>query len=72
MPFECRHPVTGNEYTAGCKQTFAWYLEPWTGTLAGACVFLLIAHIVQIVLNFKLSKELRKYEKANAYETYDD
>ena len=35
VPFSCRHPVTGNRFRYGCPQTVAWWLEPWTSTLAG-------------------------------------
>ena len=35
MPDSCRHPVTGNRYGYNCPQVLAWWLEPWTSTLAG-------------------------------------
>merc|ERR1712110_1367603 len=35
VPYSCRHPVTGNRFRYGCLQTVAWWLEPWTSTLAG-------------------------------------
>ena len=35
MPDSCRHPVTGNRYGYHCPQVMAWWLEPWTCTLAG-------------------------------------
>ena len=35
MPDSCRHPVTGNRYGYHCPQVMAWWLEPWTSTLAG-------------------------------------
>ena len=35
MPDSCRHPVTGNRYGYHCPQVLAWWLEPWTSTLAG-------------------------------------
>ena len=27
--------IVGNRYRYGCPQTVAWWLEPWTSTLAG-------------------------------------
>ena len=35
MPDSCRHPVTGNRFGYHCPQVMAWWLEPWTCTLAG-------------------------------------
>ena len=34
VPDSCRHPVTGNCYADNCPQALAWWLEPWTSTLA--------------------------------------
>ena len=33
--FQCREPITGNEWGFGCMQALAFWLEPWTATLAG-------------------------------------
>merc|ERR1711892_836032 len=38
MPDSCRHPVTGNCFGVTCSQSLAWWLEPWTSTLAGTSV----------------------------------
>lgn len=61
VPFECRDLVTGNEYAYGCRQALAWWLEPWTATLAGICTFLIVAGVVGIIFNRKLRSALRQY-----------
>jgi len=72
VPFECRDPVMGREYGAGCAQQLAWWLEPWTATLAGICCFLMLVHVGQIVLASKLNRRLREYyDYDQAYE-YED
>lgn len=65
VPMECRDPIDGGEFPYGCAQQFAWWLEPWSATLAGVCFFFIIAHIVQMVLASKIMKSIREmYEKA--------
>ena len=71
VPWACRNPITGNEYTSGCKQVMAWWLEPWSGALASACLFLMIVHVVQIILLLKFTKHLNRYDRADNYETND-
>ena len=68
VPWECRDRITGSEYAYGCRQSFAWYLEPWTATLAGGCVTFMVAHIIQLIFITKLLQHLRRYQQA---ETYD-
>ncbi len=63
VPLECRNIVTGNEYRYGCQQQFAWWLEPWTASLAGVCAILLIVHIIQMIFVSKLYKRMRSYEQ---------
>jgi len=58
VPFECRDMITGSEYAFGCQQQLAWWLEPWTATLAGICVFYLVADVFGIVINRKLRQAL--------------
>jgi hypothetical protein len=48
VPNECRDMITGGEYWYGCAQQFAWYLEPWSVTLAGICICFLVLHVVQV------------------------
>ena len=71
MPPECRDRVKGSEYTYGCGQQFAWWLEPWTATLAGVCVTFLLIHVAQMVVINKMVKYIRRYERASNYE-YED
>ena len=67
VPWECRDRITGSEYGYGCRQSFAWYLEPWTATLAGGLVAFMVAHVIQLVLIYKVVGRLREYQKADAY-----
>ena len=39
-------------------------LEPWSATLAGVCVFLIVVHIIQLVITSKVMKQIRKYDRA--------
>jgi len=50
IPMECRHPITGNEWSNGCDQQMAFYLEPWSGTLAGIGIFMCLTDIFLPVL----------------------
>ena len=56
--------VTGNEYLYGCAQQMAWWLEPWTATLAGLAFGLMVIHVVQMVLNSRLRSRMREYHRA--------
>jgi len=38
VPDSCRHPITGNCYGTGCGQKLAFWLEPWTCTMAAVSV----------------------------------
>eukprot|EP00088_Acartia_fossae_P004063 TRINITY_DN11736_c0_g1_i1.p1 TRINITY_DN11736_c0_g1~~TRINITY_DN11736_c0_g1_i1.p1 ORF type:complete len:237 (-),score=18.00 TRINITY_DN11736_c0_g1_i1:64-774(-) len=58
IPSECRHPVTGNEFNDGCEQALAWWLEPWTATLAGSSVFLACADVALIIFYIRLTRRL--------------
>lgn len=58
FPPECRHPVTGNNYRYGCPQTLAWWLEPWTATLAGISLFFTVSDFFVLYLNTKLRRVL--------------
>ena len=48
-------------------QQFAWWLEPWSATLAAACFIFFCIHIAQMVLTSKIMKQLRQYQR-----TYQD
>ena len=50
--------ITGSEYAYGCQQQLAWWLEPWTATLAGICCFYLVSNIFGIIINRKLRQAL--------------
>lgn len=67
---ECRDIVTGNEFRYGCAQQFAWWLEPWSATLAGISLALLLFHIVQLVVTSKLSKSIRCYNAVHQENDY--
>lgn len=60
VPPECRDMITGVEYAYGCQQQLAWWLEPWSATLAALCIFLLIVHILQLILESKLRGAIRE------------
>lgn len=68
VPVECRDQIDGGEFAYGCAQQFAWWLEPWTATLAGVCTTFLLIHIVQIVLISKIMGQIRRYERTLDYE----
>jgi len=53
IPAECRDPRTGSEWQYGCEQGLAFWLEPWTGTLAGMSVGLSVCDILLIALTMK-------------------
>jgi len=63
VPMECRDPVRGVEYRYGCSQKFAWWLEPWTATLAGICVGFLVAHVIVAVLTARLISQVQRYKR---------
>jgi len=54
VPDSCRHPVTGNSYTSHCPQQLAWWLEPWTATLAGSSVAFCAGDVVVIWISARL------------------
>ncbi len=60
--------IDGGEYPYGCAQQFAWWLEPWTATLAGVCVVFVVIHVFQMVLKSKMMKSIRQYQRAYDYE----
>jgi len=70
VPWECRHPVKGGEYPYGCMQQFAWWLEPWSATLAAVCFIFICIHIAQMVLTSKIMKEFRQYQRAYRDDDY--
>ena len=47
----------------GCSQKFAWWLEPWTATLAGICVGFLVAHVIVAVLTARLISQVQRYKR---------
>ena len=61
VPFECRDRATGSEYRYGCQQVFAWWLEPWTGYLAGVSVCMMVADVFGIWGSQKLQNLLKQY-----------
>ena len=63
VPFECRDLATGSEYRYGCQQQFAWWLEPWTGFLAGVSVTMMLADVFGIWGSQKLRNLLQQYNR---------
>jgi len=59
IPVECREPISGNEWGSGCMQQLAWWLEPWTATLAGIGLLLCVtdAVLTYVYLRFRGSIE---------------
>merc|ERR1719266_1133422 len=56
VPASCRHPVSGNRYRYGCPQTVAWWLEPWTSTLAGVSLGFCMMDLLVTCLTVKLRR----------------
>jgi len=54
VPESCRHPVSGNRYRYGCPQTVAWWLEPWTSTLAGVSLGFCLMDFMVIFITVRL------------------
>merc|ERR1712192_124302 len=63
VPFSCKHPVTGNCYTTGfsCPQALAWWLEPWSCTLAGSSLFFCVLDVVILGITKQLHSALGEY-----------
>lgn len=70
VPWECRDPVTGTEYAYGCQQQLAWWLEPWTATLAAVCVFLCVADIVAWFIFRSTKKAIWAYRDRYGEDNY--
>lgn len=58
VPVECRDMTTGSEYKYGCQQQFAWWLEPWSGFLAGISCFFMVLNAVAIWSSSRLRRAL--------------
>lgn len=56
VPQECRDQINGNEYPYGCKQQFAWWLEPWSCYLTGANWFMMFFGIFMGVFCKRIRK----------------
>ena len=54
VPDSCRHPVSGNRYGYHCPQVLAWWLEPWTSTLASISVGFCVLDVAVIYMTAKL------------------
>ena len=44
----------GNRYRYGCPQTVAWWLEPWTSTLAGVSLGFCMLDFMVIYITVRL------------------
>lgn len=60
IPYECRHPITGNEWDNGCGQQIAIWLEPWTAPLAGMGVFFCLADMIMTYLYVRIRRSIVK------------
>ena len=60
---ECRDQITGVEYGFGCQQQLAWWLEPWTATLASMCIVVCVGNVLGIVIQSKFRKAIVEYRK---------
>ena len=58
VPMECRDQITGVEYGFGCQQQLAWWLEPWTATLASMAIFVCIGNVLGIAITSRLRKAI--------------
>jgi len=59
VPYSCRHPVTGNRFRYGCPQTVAWWLEPWTSTLAGISLGFCLLDLLVVGITFRVRTYIR-------------
>jgi len=59
IPVSCRHPVSGNRYGYHCPQVLAWWLEPWTCTLAGISLAFCVLDFLVIGFTFRLRNYIR-------------
>jgi len=60
IPNSCRHPVSGNRFGYNCPQVLAWWLEPWTGTLASISLGFCVLDFFVIAATMKLRSYIRK------------
>jgi len=60
IPVECRHPISGNEWDNGCQQQLAFWLEPWTATLAGIGILLCVSDAVLTYVYLKFRSSIEK------------
>ena len=61
VPVECRGLIPGSEYPNGCKQEFAWWIEPWAANIAGINMGIIIFDIIDFVLLHKLRRAINAY-----------
>ena len=59
---ECRDQTTGVEHRYGCRQQVAWWLEPWSATIAGINFAIVVLDFVTIVVMSKMRRALNAYE----------
>merc|ERR1711892_324151 len=60
IPTECRHPISGNEWDNGCMQQLAFWLEPWTASLAGIGVLLCVSDAVLTFVYLRFRSNIEK------------
>ena len=66
VPLECRDHITGVEWGFGCQQQLAWWLEPWSATLAAICCFLCLSDVLGVFSVQRLKRVVEEY-KYNDY-----
>ena len=64
VPDSCRHPVSGNRYGYNCPQVLAWWLEPWTSTLASISLGFCLFDVVIVIMTQKLRTLIQKTNNA--------
>ena len=49
----------GNRFRYGCPQTVAWWLEPWTSTLAGISLGFCLLDLLVVGITFRVRTYIR-------------
>jgi len=62
VPFECRDRTTGSEWTYGCQQAMAWWLEPWSAFLAASNCLFIITDVFGVFLIKRFLAFCRAYD----------
>lgn len=66
IPYECRHPITGNMYVYGCNYVFPEYFEPFIGWMSGIGLLLIVLQIFAMMAAIVLRRSVQM-ENDNMY-----